>query len=73
MKRLSSQGKPGMAAVTLLNPARMAEIRDGSQGVRFAGNANNGNCAPRNVNGNNNAGNTNTNYGGSAEIGIKHE
>ena len=37
-------------------------------GVRFRGNANNGNCSPRNLNANNHAANTNANFAGAAKV-----
>lgn len=36
--------------------------------LRSRGNANNGNCSPRNLNANNDASNSNRNYGGSAKV-----
>ena len=45
----------------------MVEISVSRQGVRFGGNANNGNCSPRIVYGNNYVANTNRNYACLAE------
>lgn len=41
--------------------------------MRFRGNANNDNCAPRNLNANNAASNTNVNNGGSAKNELNQE
>ena len=54
-----------------LKLSREVEKSVGRQGARFGGNANNGNCSPRYVNGNNYVGNANRNNGGFAEVELK--